>query len=173
VPAAPLSICSTGQYVAQVAGDCSAATVTWDFQDGTSATGTSVQHRYLVPGVHQLRATASAPGCAPVQKTATVQSTAVDRSVHLRFQVKVALTDRLDYVRDVTLDARALGVPVPVRMSDDGVTGGDAVAGDGQYTADVYVAGCEDLQQLATATVQGAAGRTRSVALRGADYVAP
>lgn len=159
---APTTTCTAGEFHANVVGATGTPTFAWDFHDGTTGSGATVSHRFLTPGSHSLSVTViddAGQGSA----NANVSIVAVSRDVRLRFAVRAATPDFLNYIRNVTLDARAIGVPAPIRMYDDGFSGEDATGGDGVYTCIIYVASCENLSQQVHVEVQDATGRTNTI----------
>jgi PKD repeat protein len=146
------------------------STATWDFADGTVGTGLTVSHRFLTPGTRNVTVSVTDSVGRRTTSTVSVAIAPVSRDIRLRFQIKASDPDALDYIRSVDLDATPIGVPGTVRMRDDGIAGGDAVAGDGIYGAEAFVASCEDLQSPVQIKVQGAAGVIKTISVVPANY---
>jgi len=150
--------CTARQLVVNVVGGEGTIAATWDFADGTLGTGLTVSHRFLTPGTRNVTVSVTDSVGRRTTSTTSVAIAPVSRDVRLRFQIKASDPDALDYIRSVDLNATPIGVPGTVRMRDDGIAGGDAVAGDGIYSAEAFVASCEDLQTPVRIKVQDSAG---------------
>lgn len=162
--------CTARQLSVEVAGGEGTPTASWDFADGTTATGLSVSHRFLTPGTKTVTVSVTDSVGRVATSTVSVTIAPVSRDVRLRFRIKASVPDALDYIRRVELDATSIGVPGMVLMRDDGIAGGDAVAGDGIYGAEAFVASCEDLQTPVQIKVQGASGVSKTLSVVPADY---
>jgi hypothetical protein len=150
--------CTARQLAVNVMGGEGTITAAWNFADGTVGTGLTVSHRFLTPGTKDVTVSVTDSVGRRATSTTSVAIAPVSRDVRLRFQIKAGDPDALDYIRSVDLDATPIGVPGTVRMRDDGIAGGDAVAGDGIYGAEAFVASCEDLQTPVQIKVQDSTG---------------
>jgi PKD repeat protein len=162
--------CTARQLAVNVTGGEGTLTVTWDFADGTVGTGMTVSHRFLTPGTRDVKVSVTDSVGRRTTSTVSVAIAPVSRDIRLRFQIKASDPDALDYIRSVDLDATPIGVPGTVRMRDDGIAGGDALAGDGIYGAEAFVASCEDLQTPVQIKVQDAAGAINTISVVPARY---
>jgi hypothetical protein len=162
--------CTARQLTVNVVGGEGTVTATWDFADGTVGTGLTVSHRFLTPGTRDVTVSVTDSVGRRATSTVSVAIAPVSRDVHLRFQIKASDPDALDFIRSVDLDATPIGVPGLVRMRDDGIAGGDVVAGDGIYGAEAFVASCEDLQTPVQIKVQDATGVIKTISSVPARY---
>jgi PKD repeat protein len=162
--------CTARQLSVSLVGGEGTITATWDFADGTVGTGLTVSHRFLTPGTRSVTVSVTDSIGRRATSTVSVAIAPVSRDIRLRLQIKASDPDALDYIRSVDLDATPIGVPGTVRMRDDGIAGGDAVAGDGIYGAEAFVASCEDLQTPVQIKVQDSTGVIKTISVVPARY---
>ena len=129
-----------------------------------------MSHRFLTPGTRNVTVSVTDSVGRRTTSTVSVAIAPVSHDIRLRFSIKASDPDALDYIRSVDLDATPIGVPGTVRMRDDGMAGGDAVAGDGIYGAEAFVASCEDPQTPVQIHVQDSAGVSKTISVVPAHY---
>jgi len=169
---APATTCTVARFAAAASDHPGPYAYEWS-AGGVTSSQAVLETRLRTAGPRTVQVTVRNPD--NVRGTASVNVTvgAASQDVRLVVKLRAADPDRLDFIRRVELNATGLGFSRPVRLFDDGVTGGDEDSGDGIFSNTLFVSGCESLSTPITASVMDAAGMVAQLALTPSEFVAP
>jgi hypothetical protein len=147
---------------------------TWLWGNNQQAEGDTWVRRITTPGEHTLQLTATDQYNRRISIPYTLHVQAHNLDTLMKFVFRAHAPNRLNHIRQVSVDASPLGVTEPLELFDNGVSGADEQARDGIYTGQVRVANCSNIQgywqQTLTATAQDASGVVKQVSFVASEF---
>ena len=172
VDSTPTDVCSNSQFSAVNLTGSPFGTVTysWSFGDGVVASGAVQNHRFALTGVRTVIVTARDQADLVAVASINVTIGPAVRSQKLRFAIQAASPNVVNYIRSVRVVAPSLGLGDALFLFDEGIAGGDAVAGDGIFTNVAFVEPCTDRTVSIPIIVQDATGRETTITRTASSF---